>query len=427
MPVIHNQQQLSPDKIPITKPFFNNAEEEAVIDVIRSGWLVQGPRVSNFEDKFKSFTGARHAFATTSCTTALHLALLAAGVGPGDKVLVPSFTFIASANAIEYTGATPVFIDIDLDTFTIDHKMITEYLGLHKKETTTKHKCVMPVSLFGLCADMPSINNIAEEYDLTVIEDAACAMGAKREEIHAGTEALAGVFSFHPRKAITTGEGGMLVTNDDNIAEMVRRMRDHGASKTDLERHLKEGGSLLPEFNILGFNYRMTDLQGALGVAQMDKAETIIQGRQKAAARYDRLLQGIPEIVTPHTPEGYTHAYQSYVCLYKANGTALKNNEDIDWEQIEKWNRERNNIMSALENSGISVRQGTHAVHTLGYYKEKYGLIDHDFPMSYIADRLSITLPLYYGITDACQNRVVNCLKSIIQDLGYHKNLNRSI
>ncbi|MBT6052780.1 MAG: DegT/DnrJ/EryC1/StrS aminotransferase family protein [Candidatus Scalindua sp.] len=411
------KQQLSLDKIPITKPFFNTEEEEAILNVIRSGWLVQGPQVNNFENKFKTFIGVRHALATTSCTTALHLALLAAGVKPDDEVLLPSFTFVATANAVEYIGAKPVLIDIDLNTFTIAPERIEEYLNRRHQSSNTKPRCMIPVSLFGLCADMKSINKIATEHGILVIEDAACGLGAERKGHHAGTEALAGVFSFHPRKSITTGEGGMLVTNDDNLAEAVRKMRDHGASKSDLERHLKEGGSLLPEYNMLGFNYRMTDLQGALGTVQIDKAETIIRGRQEAAARYDCLLQDIPEIRKPYTSEGHTHSYQSYVCLYKANRAELRGENSIDWDQVEEWNRERNRLMAALESSGISVRQGTHAVHTLGYYKRKYELNDRDYPMSYIADRLSITLPLYFGITEQDQTRVVKTLQTCIRQL----------
>jgi perosamine synthetase len=403
--------------IAITKPFFNNAEEEAVLDVIRSGWLVQGPQVNKFENKFKAFTGARHALATTSCTTALHLALLAAGIKPGDEVLLPSFTFIATANAVEYIGAKPVLIDIDLNTFNIDSKEIIKYLNSEGRITSSRPTCIIPVSLFGLCANMEEINSIASDHNIVIIEDAACGLGAARREYHAGTEALAGVFSFHPRKSITTGEGGMLITDDDDIAEAVRQMRDHGGSKSDLERHLKEGGSLLPEYKRLGFNYRMTDMQGALGTVQMDKAEDIIQGRLEAARRYDKLLQDVPDINKPHTPEGYTHAYQSYVCLYKMNGSELTNSDTIDWEQIAKRNKERNNLMAALESSGISVRQGTHAVHTLGYYKNKYGLKDYDYPMSFIADHLSITLPLYFGMTEQDQMRVTKALQTCIRQL----------
>lgn len=225
---------------------------------------------------------------------------------------------------------------------------------------------------------------------------------------------MAGCFSFHPRKAITTGEGGMVVTNDDDLANKIRKMRDHGGAKTDLERHLQNGGSLLPEYNMLGFNYRMTDLQGALGVVQMDKADVILKGRQEAASRYDRLLAGLSEITTPFVPVGYSHAYQSYVCLYKADSSKLKDKADIHWSEIDIWNRERNRIMAELEGKGISVRQGTHAVHTLGYYKKKYGFNDYDYPVSYTADRLSITLPLYYGITEPDQERVVASLKNLI-------------
>ena len=403
------------DKIPIAKPFIEEVEEQAVKEVLRSGWLVQGPRVAEFEDKFKRFLGVRHAIATTSCTTALHLALLAAGIGPGDEVLLPSFTFIATANAVEYTGAKPVFIDIDLATYNIDPEKILEYLNKRKNVSELRIKCILPVSLFGLCADMEAINRIASEKGLIVIEDAACGFGAKRNERFAGTEALAGCFSFHPRKAITTGEGGMVVTNDDDLANKIRKMRDHGGAKTDLERHLQNGGSLLPEYNMLGFNYRMTDLQGALGTVQMDKADMIMKGRRDAAARYDDMLQGMAEITTPFVLEEYMHVYQSYVCLYKVNSFRLKDKTYIDWSKVDAWNRERNRLMARLEKNGISVRQGTHAVHTLGYYKKKYGLNDHDYPMSYIADRLSITLPLYYGMTEEERIRVVDYLQELIK------------
>lgn len=405
---------MADERIPITRPVFDDEEERSILEVIRSGWLVQGPRVADLEDKFKTFLDVRHAIATTSCTTALHLALLAAGVGPGDEVLLPSFTFIATANAVEYTGASPVFIDIDLATYNIDPEKILEYLDSRKKVSQLQPKCILPVSLFGLCANMESINRIASEKGLIVIEDAACGFGAKRNGRFSGTEALAGCFSFHPRKAITTGEGGMVVTNDDHLADKMRKMRDHGASKTDLERHLEEGGSLLPQYNMLGFNYRMTDLQGALGSVQMSKADMIIEGRQEAAGRYDKLLEGTAGITIPFVPEGYRHAYQSYVCLYKIDTGKLKDKTDIDWSKVDAWNLERNRIMAELEGKGISVRQGTHAVHTLGYYKKKYGFNDQDYPMSYIADRLSITLPLYCGISEQEQGRVVASLKSLL-------------
>ena len=307
--------------IPITKPVFGNEEKEAISRVLDSGWIVQGPNVAQFEKLFAQFVGAEHAIATTSCTTALHIALLAAGVGPGDEVLLPSFTFIATANAVEYIGAKPVLIDVELGTFNIDPGKVREYLGSNPNGISGRPKAIIPVSLFGLCARMDEINEIARQHGLLVIEDAACGLGGYREEKHAGTEALAACFSFHPRKAITTGEVGMIITDDDQLAATARKMRDHGASKTDLERHLRQGGSLLPAYEVLGFNYRMTDIQGALGVAQMSKLKSILEARHQAAERYNELLKRVPQFVIPQVPPGYHHGYQSYVCLFQPNGT----------------------------------------------------------------------------------------------------------
>ncbi|MBI4776562.1 MAG: DegT/DnrJ/EryC1/StrS aminotransferase family protein [Deltaproteobacteria bacterium] len=385
-------------------------EEKAVLNVLRSGWLVQGPNVAEFENRFKTFAGVRNAIAVTSCTTALHLALLAAGIGPGDEVLVPSFTFLATANAVEYTGAKPVFVDVGPRTFNMNPEEIGRFASEKAKVGGALPKCILPVSLFGLCADMETIHEIASRYGMKVVEDAACGLGAYRNEHHAGAEALLGCFSFHPRKSITTGEGGMVVTDDDELADKIRRLRDHGAAKTDLERHLSQGGSLLPAYDVLGFNYRMTDLQGALGVAQMSKLPQILEARRAAAARYDNLLEGIPEILPPWAPPGYRHAYQSYVCLYLPDSTDMRAGGIPAWDRIGAWNRERNRIMAYMERQGISVRQGTHAVHTLGYYQRKYGLRDEDFAVSYMADRLSITLPLYVGISVEDQERVIRTL-----------------
>lgn len=399
-------------RIPIAKPDFGEEEEAAVCEVLRSGWVVQGPQVAAFEEGFRKFLGVTEALATSSCTTALHLALRAAGVGPGDEVLVPSFTFIATANAIEYVGARPVFVDIDLSTYTITPRKLDEYVRAGSRQGKKPPKAVIPVSLFGLCADMGEITRIARAHDLMVIEDAACGFGALRDGCPAATEALIGCFSFHPRKAITTGEGGMVVTNDARIADAVKVMRDHGASKSDLERHATQGGSLLPEYRVLGYNYRMTDLQGALGIVQLKKAPRILQKRREAAAYYGHLLRDVEEIVPPFTPPGFTHAYQSYVCLYRGRGCYAAVSEERDWEKIERANQARNRLMAALEESGVSVRQGTHAVHTLEYYQRRYGLKDQDLPGAYRADRLSLALPLYCGITPEEQERVIRELKA---------------
>ncbi len=376
-------------RYPITKPFLGDEELEALRGPIETGWLVQGPNVKKFEAMFAERIGVQHAVATSNCTSGLHLGLLALGIGPGDAVIVPSFTYIATANAVEYCGGRPVFCDIDLETFNIDVNQVED---LCKKEKGIK--AVIPVSLFGLSADMEAVLETAERYGLRVLEDAACALGAESDGRHAGTWRDAAAFSFHPRKPITTGEGGMLTTNDAAVAEKVRKLRDHGAEASDLERHTKEGGSLLPEFRMLGYNYRMTDLQGAIGVVQMEKADRILDGRRAGAALYDAALKDFGWLIPPRVPARKIHAYQSYVTLLSP-GEARR----PDLSVMPELNRKRNRFMALLEREGVSTRQGTHAVHTLDYYRKKYGLNEHDFPNALLADRLSMALPLYWNIT----------------------------
>lgn len=382
--------------IPITKPCFDNEEREIILKPLESGWLVQGRYVAEFESSFAAFSGVRFAKATTSCTTALHLALEVLGIKEGDAVIVPSFTFVASANSIEYTGARPVFADIDPRTFNIDIDSTSKILE-KDRGNGNKIKAIMPVHLFGLCADMDGIKRLSEEYGLKVIEDAACGLGAYIGKKHSGTFGDAGCFSFHPRKAVTTGEGGMLVTNNEALADIATSLRDHGASKSDYKRHVEKGGSLLPEFNIRGYNYRLTDIQGALGVAQMKKAADVIEKRGLVARKYDEALKDNISLLKPFVPDGYRHGYQSYVCLF-TGGVDIST---LDIEAIDRLNVRRNHIMAELEEKGIATRQGTHAVHTLGYYREKYGIRNGDFLKSYMADRLSITLPLYASMTEA--------------------------
>ena len=396
-------------KIPITKPVIDDCEKEMVVKPLETGWLVQGPYVKEFESMFADFTGSKYAVATSSCTTALHLGLIALNIGVGDKVVVPSFTYIASANAIEYTGAEPVFCDINLRTFNIDETQLEEIVKGDKSI-----KAIMPVNLFGLCANLPKIMEIANKYNLQVIEDSACGLGAYIQDKHSGTFGQVGCFSFHPRKAITTGEGGMLVTDNLEIAETVKVLRDHGASSSDLQRHFEKGGSLLPEFKIRGYNYRMTDIQGAIGICQMKKLQTILQKRANIALKYTKVIEKeIPFLLPPYVPEGYIHGYQSYVCLFTA-GESL---ESLNPKKVERLNKLRNKFMMKLEEKGISTRQGTHAVHSLTYYKQKYNLKEWDYPNSFIADRLSITLPLYVEMTEEEFEYVIENIKSIFRKL----------
>ena len=395
--------------IPITKAYFDECERELIQKPIESGWVVQGPFVAQFEELFRKHVGSKYAHATTSCTTALHLGLEAMGIGSGDKVVVPSFTYIASANAVEYTGAEVVFCDIDLRTFNIDINHLEE-----KVSTDSSIRAVMPIHLFGLCANMPEVMKIAEKYNLKVIEDSACGFDAWIGDKHSGTFGNVGCFSFHPRKPITTGEGGMLVTDDVDISVKVLQLRDHGASKTDLQRH-KEGGSLLPDFKMRGFNYRMTDLQGALGVCQMKKAEFIMKKRREIASMYDKTINSDPalreNLITPYVPEGYIHSYQSYVCIFSAG----EDISELSIDKIDRINAKRNEFMKKLEEKGIATRQGTHAVHTLSYYKNKYSLKDEDFLNSYAADRLSVAMPLYPTMSQEEFEYIIDTMRSLFR------------
>jgi perosamine synthetase len=382
-------------KIPISKPFFGEEEKLAIQEPLETGWVVQGPKVAEFENLFAAYTGASYAMAATSCTTALHLALIALGVGPGDEVIVPAFTWVATANVVEMQGACPVFVDIELDTFNIDVSKIEQAI-------TPRTKVIMPVSLFGISAPMKPIMEIARKYGLKVVEDDACGTGAWYHNAHAGTLADAGCFSFHPRKAITTGEGGMVITNDEALAEKVRSLRDHGASKSDLARHLGARSYLLPEFNVVGYNYRMTDFQGAVGVAQMHRLEWLLEQRTARAHVYDQALADIPWLRAPVLPDGCRHGYQSYVCLFQPETPSLSN--------VAQLHARRNALMDSLEGAGIATRPGTHAVHMLGFYREKYSIKAEDFPNAYLADQLTMALPLYAQLTGDEQEFVIETL-----------------
>ena len=378
-------------RIPITKPSFGEGERRAIQQPLESGWVVQGPQVQEFERRFGAYVGAENAVATTSCTTALHLAVAALGLKPGDEVLVPAYTWVSTANVVEYMGATPRFCDVDLATFNIEPSRFEEAVG-------PKTVGMIPVHLFGLCADMEAVNAIAREHGLWVVEDAACAFGAWQAGRHAGTLGDVGAFSFHPRKSITTGEGGMLTTGDSERAELARTLREHGADRSDLVRHETSYSFLLADFDHLGYNYRMTDIQGALGCAQMERADELLDERRRLAARYDVALAGLDWLATPRVPEGNVHGYQSYVCLYGAEPSI---------SSLEALHTERNELMLRMERRGIATRQGTHAPVATGYYSRKYGLREQDFPAAVIAERLSITLPLYPGLSDDEQDLVV--------------------
>ena len=330
--------------------------------------------------------------------------MVALGIGPNDEVIVPAFTWISSANVVEHVNAKVVFCDIDIENFNIDVKKI-------ESKITSKTKAIIPVHLFGLAADMISIKLIAKKYNLKIIEDAACGFGSRYSEQHVGTFGDTGCFSFHPRKAITTGEGGMITTNNTVLAEKLRCLRDHGAAMSDLQRHMGAKPYLLADHPEAGFNQRMTDIQAAIGSAQMNRAKDIVSERQKLADRYDIGFKDIKWIQTPIKYLNYEHGYQSYPTLFLPERTkrAIKN---LDFKEIKTINKMRNSLMDQLQNEGISTRPATHAVHMLSYYKNKYNLLSEEFPSAYVANDCSISLPLFHGMTEKEQNFVVEKLQT---------------
>lgn len=360
--------------IPISLPSMGQEEWEALKEPVFSGWITQGPKVAQFEKLFAERHGVKHALAVSNCTTALHLALVALGVGAGDEVIVPAFTWVSTANAVMYCGAKPVFIDIDPVTFNIDVNQL-------RSKITEKTKAIIPVHLFGLCADVDKIKEIAP--GLKIVEDGACAAGAALNGTAAGALGDIGCFSFHPRKSVTTGEGGMLTTNDDALAEKLNCLRNHGASISEEQRHKGPRPYILPEFDMVGYNYRMTDLQGALGVVQIQKLDTFINERQDWANYYNEQLKDIEWLRTPVYDAKYKHGWQSYVLFIDEAKAPMS----------------RNDMMEYLQQQGVSTRPGTHAVHMLGYYANTFGIKPQDYPGAYAANEYSMSIPLHNKMT----------------------------
>jgi dTDP-4-amino-4,6-dideoxygalactose transaminase len=365
--------------IPITRPAVGQEEADAASQAILSGWLSQGERVAQFEADIAAYVGARHAIATSNCTTALHLALIAAGVGPGDEVICPSFSFIATANAVRHARATPVFADIQRDTLNIDPSHVERLI-------TRRTRAIIPVDQIGLAADVPGIHAIARRHRLKVIEDAAPSLGATIGERHVGSLSDFTCFSFHPRKSITTGEGGMITTDDDAAAERLRALRSHGASVSDLARY-KSGTTAIEEYNEVGFNYRMTDIQAAIGIVQLRKLDGILAERRRLAKRYDEKLAGI--VRTPVEPAGSTHTYQSY-CVWLPDGA------------------DRAVVMGILAAKGIASRRGVMAIHLEPAYRDRCA--DVHLPVTEEATARTLLLPLYAGMTADEQDSVVDAL-----------------
>lgn len=376
--------------IPVTRPWLGPEEEQAVLDVLRSGWLSQGPCVVQFEEALAGYVGARVAVATTSCTTALHLALLLAGVGPGDEVICPSYTFVATANAIRFVGAIAVFADIDPQTYTLAPDAVRGAL-------TRRTRAILAVHQFGLPADLDGLRAVAEEAGVPLIEDAAPALGAEYRGCRIGGESYLACFSFHPRKVITTGEGGLLVTNDQALARRACQLRSHGASIPDLARH-RAGAPLFEQYTEVGFNYRMTDLQAAVGLVQMGRLEKALELRRALAQGYDQAFGPLARLIPPHVPPQVRHTFQSYPLRIEGIGEA-----------------KRNALLQALADQGVSARRGIPPIHREPAYA---GTARHPLPVTEAVAASTLLLPLYPTMTVAEQAHVIDAVVEALRACG---------
>lgn len=372
----------------ISQPVTGEEEWQATREPLMSGWITSGPKVREFEELFAARHQVKSAIAVTSATTALHLAMVALDVKAGDEVIVPAFTWVSTANVVEYCGAKPVFADVDPKTFNIDVADV-------KRKLTDKTKAIIAVHLFGLCADMDALKEAAP--GIPIVEDAACAAGAAYNGVPAGALGDIGCFSFHPRKSVTTGEGGMVTTNNEKHGELINMLRNHGASISEEQRHHGPRPYLLPEFNLMGFNYRMTDLQGSVGVVQIKKLDSFIDERAKWAEYYNEQFADLDWLTLPKHDDKYKPGWQSYVTLVDESKAPFK----------------RNDLMEKLQEAGISTRPGTHAVHMLGYYADKYGYQAEDMPGARLANDCSMAVPLHNRMTAEDYEYVVHVMKNL--------------
>ena len=363
-------------------PYTDEREVEEVARVLATGYLTQGPKVAEFEGMICRMIGSRHAFAMSSCTTALHLALVALGVGPGDEVLVPDFTFPATANVVVQQGARPVLVEVRTDTYNVDVRDLAARL-------TPNTRAIMPVHAFGLSADMDPIMALAQRHGLPVIEDAACALGATYSGRYCGTIGDMGCFSFHPRKSITTGEGGMIVTADETLAQRITLLRSHGGVRT----------GPYYEFEAAGFNYRLSDLQAAVGVAQMGKFDWVLSRKRELAGRLTGLLQGIKGVTPPVEPGNCLHTYQSYVVML---------DDALDRDQV----------IAAMRRRDVETTLGTYALHAQPFFQRTYGYATGDLPGSAKVFRQSLTLPLYPTMLPDDPERVAEALAQAIEEVS---------
>lgn len=374
--------------IPIAKPYLTKKEAKAAYDTILTGWITQGPRVAEFEQKFAEYTGARYAVAVSNCTTALHLAMIVAGVGPGDEVICPSMSYIATANCIKYVGAKPVFAEINPSNYNLDIKDVS-------KKINEKTKAILLVHQIGMPADIDQFKELAAKHQLHLIEDAACAAGSSYNGSKIGSHSDLVCFSFHPRKVISTGDGGMITTNNEAYYNRMKLLRQHGMSVNDRARH--ESSKIIFEDHLeVGYNYRLTDIQAAVGIQQLEKIDWIVGKRRKIAKRYHKAFKGINCIQLPTEKKGYFSNYQSYSIYLKDNCP-----------------HSRNDIMQKMLDAGVSTRRGIMTTHRETAYKEECAGLS--LPVSEKACDRSIILPLFVPMKDEDIDKVIETFTSILK------------
>ncbi|MFJ5923105.1 DegT/DnrJ/EryC1/StrS family aminotransferase [Kitasatospora sp. NPDC092948] len=373
--------------IPVMIPWLGEEEALAAAEAVRSGWVAQGPRVAQFERAFAEAVGVPHAVAVSSCTTALHLALVGAGLGPGDEVVVPSLSFIATANAVTYVGATPVFADVDPATGNLTPETVAPLL-------TDRTRAVIAVDQGGIPVDLDAIKELAEPRGIAVIEDAACAAGSVYRGRPVGAGADIAAFSFHPRKLLTTGEGGMVTCQDGELAARLRRLREHGMSVSAAERHSGAGGAaVLETYDEIGFNHRMTDVQAAIGLVQLGKLPAMVARRRELASRYRELLG---------------EELAGRLVVEPAYGTS---NFQSLWLLLPEDAPSRGEVLASLAADGVSARRGIMAAHLEAPYK---GSARVGLPVTELLTSRTLILPLYHSLTGEQQERVVAALKGAL-------------
>jgi dTDP-4-amino-4,6-dideoxygalactose transaminase len=375
-----------PPQIPIMKPWLGDEEQAAVAEVLASGWVAQGPRVAAFEDAFAAKFAGRRAVAVSSCTTALHLALAVADIGPGDEVVVPSLSFIATANAARYVGATPVFADVEESTANLTRDTVSAVL-------TPRTRAVIAVDQGGMPCDIRAIRSLCDPEGIVVVEDAACALGSTLDGRQVGADAELSTFSFHPRKIITTGEGGMAVLPDGEMASRMRRLREHGMSISAADRHIG-GAARIEHYLEVGYNYRMTDIQAAIGIVQLGRLDAIVERRRHLAQCYREMLADVPGLRLPVEPEHAKTNYQSFWVELPVDSPVSQHD-----------------ALAYMQERGISCRRGIMAAHLEPAY---HGSARRELPVTERLTARTVILPLYHQMTASEQQCVIEAFRACL-------------